>query len=632
MNTSIPSFTRIGVLLFLLVFTLSSFVIAEEKPTEKPSLFRHFLDTPEEGWKFVQDRLMVGDEESLYSLGTLYALKFSKDPRYLFLKGTLETIRGKDSSATRYFDKSARLNKDSPYTKAAAAALKILHHDKDCSSAYNQLEELVVQHPEEPLIRLLFASLSYKATHDSELELIGRDKNEMIQNSIYHYRQCLLYWNKGDGGYNIQNDLALLLESRGSLEEELLHRQNAYRYSPTIYNGEDMADLLEKLEKNEEALKIIHEMIQKWPANFRSHSSLGLYNQRTGKIKEAIEAYNAALAHNNQSSRIWQNLGLLEEKLGHADKAENAYQKALENDSDKKLSRRRLRALYESRGAYDQAWSLELEKPIESKQKLSTDSFFRAIEQNRLLEVTSFLEKDPTLLEKRDANDSNQTPLMKAVQWGATRTALFLIEKGADPNALDKDSCNVTHYACQFNRLLLLEKFLEKEVDPWLLNRWKRSAGFHAISYRRPEAIPLLLKKYPLAVSKNNYIPIFLAAAGWQEMDILRDLHEKGIAVDQPLPETGETALMRAARWERRESLFFLLSKGANANAIDRESKNALHYLFDDPKETPNIEFYQWLVKNGADVNHPNAKGKTPAQLLNQSIAKKFLMKNPVVP
>jgi ankyrin repeat protein len=89
---------------------------------------------------------------------------------------------------------------------------------------------------------------------------------------------------------------------------------------------------------------------------------------------------------------------------------------------------------------------------------------------------------------------------------------------------------------------------------------------------------------------------------------------------------------MRAARWEQRESLFFLLSKGADANALDHESKNALHYLFDDPKKTPNIEFYQWLVKNGADVNHPNADGKTPSQLLNQSIAKKFLIQKTDAP
>jgi hypothetical protein len=63
---------------------------------------------------------------------------------------------------------------------------------------------------------------------------------------------------------------------------------------------------------------------------------------------------------------------------------------------------------------------------------------------------------------------------------------------------------------------------------------------------------------------------------------------------------------------------------GASLNALDKKAQNALHYVFENKELTPNIEVYRWLNGKGADSAQKSQEGKTPTDLLSQSIAKKF--------
>lgn len=619
-----PTHSRLKIFLFALFM---SQILWPSAAPEKSSFWKCFLDQPEEGWKNVQEALETNDDDRLRSLSLLYAIKFSKDPRFPFLKGTFDLLESKSlSSATRYLDKASRLEKNSPYTQAASAALKILNEDEDLTAAYSQIESIIEKNPHEALIRLLFANLSYRASCNESMRPENRDNNEFIQNALYHYRQCLKDWKNAKGGYLISINLAALIESRGSFEEELFHRENAAQYHFTLHNTSDLAERQFAFGKEKEAFQTVEKMFQKFPKSCRPYLTQGLLFKEQGKWKEALDVFRKGLNLCDNEDDLWIEVGYVQEKLGNFPEAEKAYIKTLEHNSHSFLARRRLRFLYENRGAFDEAWVLEQEKPIDPNKTLSKDVFFRAIQHNQTETVEKILKNNPSLIEKRDPDAEDQTPLMKAVQFGATKTALFLIEKSADLHALDKDGSNLCHYAAYFSRTYLLQKFLDMGLDPWKKDERNRTAGMNCISQNNPESIELLLQKYPIKNHHNEYQKILLWAAGWGRLEQVKLLIQSGLSINAPDLETGEVPLMTAARWEKRSVLHYLFTQGADIRAIDKKSQNVLHYLFMDKETTPNIEFYRWLVKKGAHPQQKNFEGKTPESLLEQSIAKKFLL------
>ncbi len=609
----------------LLILILPLIGLAAEDPGE--TAFKRLFDTPEDGWKRLNDHFLNGREKSLETVSGLYAFKFSKDPRFLVAKGTLETLSFfKDrnlSRATNYFDQANRTTPESLYQKAASLALPILHGDKELPASFNQLETLVDQNPQEPLLRLLFATLAYKISTE-DMKQMTRDDNEVIQLSLYHYRVCLKAWNQNDGGAKINANIAALIESRGCVEEELKHRVLVEKYDPTPTSIGEVALGFAMTGKAKEGLEKLDQLFKDHPKNYYTHYYRIQYFKYLDQVTEAYAACQAGLAHHPNTSRLWEEAGRLEERLTKPSDAEKSYTKALEFDKDKGYPRRRLRYLYETRGAYDDAWKLEQEKPRNPKQKLSSDIYFRAIEQNREKEVEALLQKNPELLNKPDPEDANQTPLMKATQWGATRVALLLMERGADLKALDNYRCNLAHYACYHGRTFLLEKYLDQGVDPWVINKNNYYAPNIGVNHSHPECVQSLIKKLPVEKYPTEYTSVFIMCAGWNQFEQMKILNKNGITFDQADPETGETPLMRSARWGQCNIIHYLLKNNASASIIDKKSQNALHYLFENKKQTPNIEIYRRLIQAGANPEQPNKEGKTPTQLLNQSIAKKF--------
>lgn len=77
----------------------------------------------------------------------------------------------------------------------------------------------------------------------------------------------------------------------------------------------------------------------------------------------------------------------------------------------------------------------------------------------------------------------------------------------------------------------------------------------------------------------------------------------------------GRTLLINAAFYEREQIVEFLLKRGANVKAKDRNEFTALHAA----TQTGNIDIVSVLLENGADANAKNCYGNSPLMTCNHN-------------
>ncbi len=83
-----------------------------------------------------------------------------------------------------------------------------------------------------------------------------------------------------------------------------------------------------------EAIILLRDLVEKHPDSLEGWYNLGIALTEAGKLDEAEEAYDEALAIDNQVFEIWFNKGNVLYELGDFKKAKECYEKALELDTD----------------------------------------------------------------------------------------------------------------------------------------------------------------------------------------------------------------------------------------------------------------------------------------------------------
>lgn len=110
------------------------------------------------------------------------------------------------------------------------------------------------------------------------------------------------------------------------------------------------------------------------------------------------------------------------------------------------------------------------------------------------------------------------------------------------------------------------------------------------------------------AVNGLGQAPLHLAAENGR-LQIVAFLLDHGARVDSPTAlYSGTTALSLAAWHEHLRVVDLLLSKGASANAADRQGRTPLHFA----ARSQSGAAVQLLVNRGADVNARDRSGATP--------------------
>jgi len=204
------------------------------------------------------------------------------------------------------------------------------------------------------------------------------------------------------------------------------------------------------------------------------------------------------------------------------------------------------------------------------------------------------------------------TPLTDAVKDGDMTLMAFLIDNGADVNAVDSDGNTPLYYA-HYAHLAYRSK---KRCAPEEVDESSCTATL--------EKLELLLKHGANvnAVISNGFTLLHFAALS-SDMELMALLikHEPNVnAVDS----YGRTPLHLAAEKGDMELMELLLKHGADVNAVDSNDRTPLH----NAATNEDMKLMELLVAKGAAIDVTNKGGYTPlsiAQNFNRENAVHFL-------
>ncbi|NKB33009.1 MAG: hypothetical protein GKR91_07930 [Pseudomonadales bacterium] len=218
-----------------------------------------------------------------------------------------------------------------------------------------------------------------------------------------------------------------------------------------------------------------------------------------------------------------------------------------------------------------------------------------------------------------DTAASGVSALTQAAHSGHEELAIFLLEQGADPNAIE-GGYTALHAAVLRSQVTLVEKLLEHGAD-------FETAVVHGSPGRRFSA------DYSIR-SQLIGRDAFWMAAKYGEVEILKLLLEAG-ANPLVIDDNGVTTLQLAmgnsgssldwrrdrignderdlADEERRtlELAIILIDEGVDVNALDNRGRAAIHHAV--LKDFPSV--VEYLAMRGADINVANNRELTPLQL-----------------
>ena len=221
---------------------------------------------------------------------------------------------------------------------------------------------------------------------------------------------------------------------------------------------------------------------------------------------------------------------------------------------------------------------------------------------------------------------SGTSALVVAAHSGHGPFAIYLLEKGADPNA-GGAGYRALHAAVLRSQIELVNALLDHGADPNALVE-------HGTPGRRFSA------DYSIRAQLIGATAFWLAAK-YGEIKILRTLAKRG-ADPHLVPESGMSALQAAmgmpvgslenrrdrignsppdpAEQERLTLALarFVLALGVDVNAADVKGNTALHHavLLVGQRHTKDFgAVIEFLVAGGADVNRANKHGQTPLEL-----------------
>ncbi len=175
------------------------------------------------------------------------------------------------------------------------------------------------------------------------------------------------------------------------------------------------------------------------------------------------------------------------------------------------------------------------------------------------------------------------TPLHLATGMGLTEIVKLFIEKGANPNAKDKNGNTPLHWAAGTGKTEIVKELLKhKDIDLNTQDIYGFTALYRAVTNNHTEVVELFI--------------------------------EKGVDIKAKFPYMlNETALHRAAGNGNTKLVKLLLEKGADINVQDSEGSTPLHWA---AREGRTDVLKELLKHKDIDLNAKNKDGKTAADLV----------------
>jgi ankyrin repeat protein len=181
------------------------------------------------------------------------------------------------------------------------------------------------------------------------------------------------------------------------------------------------------------------------------------------------------------------------------------------------------------------------------------------------------------------------TPLHVASKNGHKQVACFLIERGADPSAQDKDGNTPLHLASRWGYVEVAHMLIERGADPSAQNEDGNTPLHQALQYGHVEVALMLIERGADLSAQNKY---------------------------------GNTPLHRALQEGHVEVAHMLIERGADVSAQNKDRKTPLHLASTHPsRATPQqlVEVARILLEHGANVSAQDNYGLTPLDLASQN-------------
>jgi ankyrin repeat protein len=204
------------------------------------------------------------------------------------------------------------------------------------------------------------------------------------------------------------------------------------------------------------------------------------------------------------------------------------------------------------------------------------------------------------------ANRFGATPMFLATTNGNAAMIELLLKAGADPNAVISSSGDTPlMMAAHSGKADAVKVLLDHGANVNAKETWgATTALMWAISERHSEAAKLLIDHGADVNAKSSFVP----SASGRGFEGTTPVAAKP---NQPIEEFASgwmTPLMFAAREDDLESARFLISAGADVNAVGADGKDALALaLFDGSYDVATL-----LIDSHANVNHADAQRFTP--------------------
>jgi len=176
----------------------------------------------------------------------------------------------------------------------------------------------------------------------------------------------------------------------------------------------------------------------------------------------------------------------------------------------------------------------------------------------------------------------------------------LLLEHGANPNARDRNGNTPLHYALAYRDEKLVDILLAGGACVFIKNN-EQESPYHFYSSSRLQRKVRAAADDPTMISRCP--------------EMLQPAPEKtsvsGDRKKSPQPQwSPDTALLKALRSGRLEEAADALARGADSNAVDRQS-STMQAAMENCRDTM-FSMMQMLLEAGADVNLRNGNGQTP--------------------
>ncbi|MBN1516199.1 tetratricopeptide repeat protein [Candidatus Sumerlaeota bacterium] len=158
-----------------------------------------------------------------------------------------------------------------------------------------------------------------------------------------------------EDNYPMHHSLGFALAEQGRLDEAAKHFVQALKIWPEAKLDVELANLMIKQKKYDDALDLLRDVIKEEPDNSLAYYNMGIAYQLQEKFGAAAAAYEQAVRLDRNNAKAFNNLGVLKAQQGLIDEAAECFRECLRGAPYNATAHRQLASMLLMQGRNDEA-------------------------------------------------------------------------------------------------------------------------------------------------------------------------------------------------------------------------------------------------------------------------------------